>query len=320
MCWRPKFSNFFKQFSHSGWVWHDFLEGFRNFGGGIWTPQTPPLGTPLAQWEAYWLSGGPEIEKTESFHIYFPSPCSSRLAQWLEFDWRKWNLRSKDSWFGTDCGTWLDSTGICWCECIPACTYYKGAQPPTYSSLVQYSPVRLIKTRQRLFTFVAIAAAGIEQSRVQSSPVESNESCRVKKVDTPRFFFVSRTPATGSDGWYFESRNEWRIFLSPPHPQCHQLSSCGFCDPPSRAWQKCNRLLRLGRPWGAVTLSRRCVSGDRGGCSARRGQHLQCGFQVFLLSLSMGYHKDDTHSKCDWFRAHFDEGQISRVLSHENEN
>ena len=27
---------------------------------------------------------------------------------------------------------------------------------------------------------------------------------------------------------------------------------------PSWAWQKCNRLLRLGRPWGAVTLSRWC--------------------------------------------------------------
>jgi hypothetical protein len=25
---------------------------------------------------------------------------------------------------------------------------------------------------------------------------------------------------------------------------------------PSRLWPKCNRLLRLGRPWGAVTLSR----------------------------------------------------------------
>ena len=37
------------------------------------------------------------------------------------------------------------------------------------------------------------------------------------------------------------------------------------------AWQECNRLLRFERPWGAVTLSRWCVSGDRGGCSARRG-------------------------------------------------
>ena len=27
---------------------------------------------------------------------------------------------------------------------------------------------------------------------------------------------------------------------------------------PSWAWQKCNRLLRFGRPWGAVTLSRWC--------------------------------------------------------------
>jgi hypothetical protein len=25
---------------------------------------------------------------------------------------------------------------------------------------------------------------------------------------------------------------------------------------PSRLWPKCNRLLRLGHPWGAITLSR----------------------------------------------------------------
>ena len=46
---------------------------------------------------------------------------------------------------------------------------------------------------------------------------------------------------------------------------------CGLRGPPSWAWQECNQLLRLGRPWGAVTLPRWCVSGDRGGCSARRG-------------------------------------------------
>ena len=51
----------------------------------------------------------------------------------------------------------------------------------------------------------------------------------------------------------------------PPHVLC------GLRGPPSWAWQQCNRLLRLGRPWGAVTLSRWCVSGDTGGCSARRG-------------------------------------------------
>ena len=33
---------------------------------------------------------------------------------------------------------------------------------------------------------------------------------------------------------------------------------CGLRGPPSRTWQQCNRLLRLGRPWGAVTLSRWC--------------------------------------------------------------
>ena len=33
---------------------------------------------------------------------------------------------------------------------------------------------------------------------------------------------------------------------------------CGLRGPPSWEWQECNRLLRLGRPWGAVTLSRWC--------------------------------------------------------------
>ena len=58
------------------------------------------------------------------------------------------------------------------------------------------------------------------------------------------------------------------IYISPPMPP-HVL--CGLRGPPSWTWQECNRLLSLGRPWGAVTLSRWCVSGDRGGCSARRG-------------------------------------------------
>ena len=30
--------------------------------------------------------------------------------------------------------------------------------------------------------------------------------------------------------------------------QCHHMSFCGLRGPPSWAWQKCNRLLRLGRP------------------------------------------------------------------------
>ena len=57
-------------------------------------------------------------------------------------------------------------------------------------------------------------------------------------------------------------------------PPCHHMSFSGLRGPPSWAWQECNRLLRLGRPWGAVTLSQWCVSGDRGGCSARRGLKL----------------------------------------------
>ena len=40
------------------------------------------------------------------------------------------------------------------------------------------------------------------------------------------------------------------FFLMPPHVHMN------FRGPPSWLWRKCNRLLRLGRPWGAVTLSR----------------------------------------------------------------
>jgi len=41
-----------------------------------------------------------------------------------------------------------------------------------------------------------------------------------------------------------------------PH-QCHHMSSqTSWSHPPPRMWLKCNRLLKLGRPVGAVTLSR----------------------------------------------------------------
>ena len=58
---------------------------------------------------------------------------------------------------------------------------------------------------------------------------------------------------------------------SNSHPPIPPHVLCGLRGPPSWAWQACNRLLRLGRPWGTVTLSRWCVSGDRGGRSARKG-------------------------------------------------
>jgi hypothetical protein len=42
------------------------------------------------------------------------------------------------------------------------------------------------------------------------------------------------------------------FFPMPPHVPY------GLCGLPSQLWLKCNRLLRLGRPWGTVTLSRWC--------------------------------------------------------------
>ena len=63
------------------------------------------------------------------------------------------------------------------------------------------------------------------------------------------------------------------FFLSPLPPMPPHVL-CGLCGPPSSAWQECNWLLRLGRPWATVTLSWWCVSGDRGGCSARGALNL----------------------------------------------
>ena len=52
--------------------------------------------------------------------------------------------------------------------------------------------------------------------------------------------------------------------LMPPHVHTN------FRGPPSWLWRKCNRLLRLGRPWGAVTLSRWCEGWCIGRWGARR--------------------------------------------------
>ena len=56
--------------------------------------------------------------------------------------------------------------------------------------------------------------------------------------------------------------------FSPPMPP-HVL--CGLRGPPSWAWQECNRLLRLGRPWGATTLSRWCERWYAARWNTRRG-------------------------------------------------
>ena len=51
----------------------------------------------------------------------------------------------------------------------------------------------------------------------------------------------------------------------PPHVHTN------FRGPPSWLWRKCNRLLRLGRAWGAVTLSRWCEGWYIGRWGASRG-------------------------------------------------
>jgi len=78
-------------------------------------------------------------------------------------------------------------------------------------------------------------------------------------------------------GYHIFTENQWSKFramecwrLLGEIPQAWMLKSlifflsnattcpCGLRGPPSWAWQECNRLLIMGRPWDAVTLSRWC--------------------------------------------------------------
>ena len=55
------------------------------------------------------------------------------------------------------------------------------------------------------------------------------------------------------------------FFLMPPHVHTN------FRGPPFWLWRNCNRLLILGRPWGAVALSRWCEGWYTGRWGARWG-------------------------------------------------
>jgi hypothetical protein len=66
------------------------------------------------------------------------------------------------------------------------------------------------------------------------------------------------------NGTIFERKKNFFSPLMPTHVHTN------FRVPPSWLWRKCNRLLRLGRLWGAVTLSRWCEGWYIGRWGARR--------------------------------------------------
>ena len=96
------------------------------------------------------------------------------------------------------------------------------------------------------------------------NPEQRQISWKTLKQHTKLHGVTSREPTLVSMTIYSALRRG-TFFPMPPHVLC------GLRGPPSWAWQECKRLLRLGRPWGAVMSSRWCVSGDSGGCNARRG-------------------------------------------------
>jgi hypothetical protein len=69
-----------------------------------------------------------------------------------------------------------------------------------------------------------------------------------------------------SSVYFVDSHNVWCFF-----PLSATTCSSELSGLPSWLWLKCNRLLRLGRPRGAVTLSRWCVWWYIGGWNTRRG-------------------------------------------------
>jgi len=66
---------------------------------------------------------------------------------------------------------------------------------------------------------------------------------------------VSGKSCRGYQNTHFIIRNCFSNSTPPPQMPHRPY---GLRGPPSWSWQKCNRLLKLGRPWGAVTLSRWC--------------------------------------------------------------
>ena len=77
----------------------------------------------------------------------------------------------------------------------------------------------------------------------------------------------------------FDIRHCMYIYFSPLPPQV----ICRIRVPPSWAWLECNCLLILGRTLGVVMLSRSCVNGDSGRCSASRG--LKSKFYQFTQTM-----------------------------------
>jgi hypothetical protein len=77
----------------------------------------------------------------------------------------------------------------------------------------------------------------------------------------------------------YDIRDCMYIYIFPMPPQV----ICRIRGPPSCSCLGCKFLLSLGRKWGVLTLSRWCVSCDRGGCSFRRG--LKSKFYQFTQTM-----------------------------------
>ena len=106
---------------------------------------------------------------------------------------------------------------------------------------------------------------GLQRLWLEHDPVVClNQACQ---IGNPRNVYG---PFDSCDCLRNFSKTFWvwpKYFFSSNATTC----SCELSWSPSWPWRNCNRLLRFGRPWGAVTLSRWCEGWYIGRLGARRG-------------------------------------------------
>jgi len=95
---------------------------------------------------------------------------------------------------------------------------------------VQSSPIQSSQTHKdaAVILWLTQPRQCLHTSRVESSRVESHESCRVKSFDAACYIFVSQTQVIGRDGCYLEEEMdvEKLILLVKDHEAIYDASLC----------------------------------------------------------------------------------------------
>ena len=143
--------------------------------------------------------------------------------------------------------------------CHSECTYFAYLNLRHWMYVVRISVTTTVNERISIPVPTALKARNVTfltwRLPVISIPHPSSPLTTSAITRWTRWFRCHLGPLRSPCFWVpflFTHKHMSKFFPPPMSP--HIL--CGFRGPPFWAWQECNRLLRLGRPWGAVTLSR----------------------------------------------------------------